>query len=330
MAKRSASGAGRGGQRSAKSLGVKIEATYAVGEYDILILSAKQSAGLQTWLTQEGYKVPAKARPVLSSYLAHGMKFFVARVNLKRRGKLGYSYLRPLQIEFTSPRFMLPIRLGMVNARGPQELFIFVLSRRGRVVTSNYRTVQMPSNFSIPVYIKRPKEFAAFYKAMFTRTTKREGRGVVLLEYAWNMSWCDPCAANPLSVSELRELGVFWITKGKKGKPGFRRRPRRIEAYVTRLHFRYTSATHPEDLMFEETPNTRNFQGRYILRHPFKGRAQCDRPGLTARAKRYYRSLPQRFENEAANLARATGWDINAVRRKMEKSGQSFKLRPAR
>ena len=48
--------------RTAKALGVTIEAQYTVGEYDILILSAHESAGLETWLTQNGYRIPA-ARP---------------------------------------------------------------------------------------------------------------------------------------------------------------------------------------------------------------------------------------------------------------------------
>lgn len=33
----------------------------------------------------------------------------------------------------------------------------------------------------------------------------------MFLEYAWDMAWCDPCAADPLSYDELRELGVFWL-----------------------------------------------------------------------------------------------------------------------
>ena len=33
-----------------KALGVKVEAEYTVGEYDITILSAEQSGGLETWL----------------------------------------------------------------------------------------------------------------------------------------------------------------------------------------------------------------------------------------------------------------------------------------
>jgi len=68
----------------AKSLGVTIEARYTVGEYDILILSAQQSGGLLTWLTENGYTVPRGARRVLASYMRQGMKFFVAKVDVSK------------------------------------------------------------------------------------------------------------------------------------------------------------------------------------------------------------------------------------------------------
>src|SRR6185436_14255861 len=48
--------------------GVTVEATYTVGEYDILILSAKESGGLQTWLVENGYKIPGGASAILQSY----------------------------------------------------------------------------------------------------------------------------------------------------------------------------------------------------------------------------------------------------------------------
>src|SRR5262249_47509900 len=112
-----------------ESLGVAIEAQYAVGEYDIMILSAEESAGLETWLRDTGYRVPAGASSVLGSYLKQGMKFFVARVNLKEQARLGFTYLRPLQMAFESPKFMLPIRLGTLNADGYQELFVYTLTR---------------------------------------------------------------------------------------------------------------------------------------------------------------------------------------------------------
>jgi Uncharacterized protein conserved in bacteria len=106
----------RSAQEMSKTLGVTIEAQYTVGEYDILILSAQQSTGLETWLRQNGYRIPAGATEVIGSYLKQNMKFFVAKVNLTEQTKLGFSYLRPLQVAYESPKFMLPIRLGMVNA----------------------------------------------------------------------------------------------------------------------------------------------------------------------------------------------------------------------
>ncbi len=105
-------------KRYAATLGVTIEAQYTVGEYDILILSAQESSGLETWLIQNGYKIPDGASPVIGSYLDKGMKFFVAKVNLKEHSKQGSTYLRPLQIAFESDNFMLPIRLGTINANG--------------------------------------------------------------------------------------------------------------------------------------------------------------------------------------------------------------------
>ncbi len=129
----------------AKALGVTIEAQYTVGEYDIVILSAAQSSGLETWLTSNGYRMPAGAGPVLGSYIRQNMRFFVAKVNVKEQSRLGYAFLRPLQVAYESPKFMLPIRLGTVNSSGTQELFIYALTRSGRVETTNYRTVKLPS-----------------------------------------------------------------------------------------------------------------------------------------------------------------------------------------
>ena len=111
-------------REEAASLGVTIEAAYTVGEYDILILAAEQSDGLVTWLDDNGYRIPDGATPVIDGYLKQGMRFFVARVNLGEQEKLGVQKLRPIQVAFESPKFMLPIRLGMVNAAGPQDRFV--------------------------------------------------------------------------------------------------------------------------------------------------------------------------------------------------------------
>ena len=303
--------------RKKDSLGVTIEAQYTVGEYDISILSAEQSDGLSTWLIQNGYKLPEGAEETLGSYIKQGTKFFVAKVNLEEQAQTNLKYLRPLQIAFESPKFMLPIRLGTLNADGKQELFVFTLTRKGRVETTNYRTVKLPSNMDVPVYIK--SEFGDFYKSMFEQQVEKENERAVFLEYAWDMNWCDPCAADPLSQDELRELGVYWVGSGdSNGVLPRRPAPQAQDVFVTRLHLSYDAKHFPEDLMFKETGDNTNFQGRYVLRHPYKGDAQCDA------AQSYRAELPKRFEKEAQTLANLTGWDIDDIRDKMNDGGQSF------
>lgn len=315
------SGSGGGRRSGARSLGVTIEAQYTVGEYDILILSAKQSEGLEIWLKENGYRIPEGASSILGSYIKQNLKFFVAKVNLKEQAKLGFTYLRPIQVAYESPKFMLPIRLGTVNAEGPQELFIYTLTRKGRVETTNYRTVKLPTGLDLPVHVKG--EFANFYKAMFSEQVKKEDMRVVFTEYAWDMNWCDPCAADPLSDDELRKLGVFWLDQESQPAGGNIKRPLlppgRIpsrqpaakEVFVTRLHVRYDAKRFPEDLVFQETGDRENFQARYVLRHPWTENNYC------AAAVEYRRGLPARFDQEAQNLARLTGWPIGEIRKKI-------------
>ena len=297
------------------SLGVTVEARYTVGEYDILLLSAKESDGLQTWLTQNGYKIPRGANQLLKPYIRQKLKFFVAKVNLNEYDKAGYQSLRPLQIAYESPRFMLPIRLGMINAKAAQDLLIYILSPQGQTEVTNYRTVKVPSDSEIPLFVK--DEFGDFYKSMFQTAYDREDRKVAFMEYAWDMSNCDPCSAEPLSPTELQQAGVFWLDSPEgEAVPNssriFRRpSPSSSSVFITRLHVRYTRDKFPEDLVFQETGNRDTFQGRYVLRHTFDGAPTCKA------AYQYRRSLPRQFEQQAQNLARLTGWNLQDIRKKL-------------
>ncbi|WP_417514108.1 DUF2330 domain-containing protein [Minwuia sp.] len=319
-----------GASRSAKSLGVTVEAEYTVGEYDIQILSAKESGGLATWLTQNGYTLPDGAEPVLADYVGAGMKFFVAKINLEEKARTGLNYLRPLQIAFNSPDFMLPIRLGTLNADGMQELFVFTVTRQGRVEGENYRTVKMPTDAELPVFIR--SKFPEVYRSLFAEQVRREP-GVMFLEYAWNMNWCDPCAADPLSRDELRTLGAWWVQPDLTQKPiqvpqpGPTPRPlpapvqrfapqQPVEAFVTRLHLRYDSTTHPRDLMFRETQDQSNYQARYVIRHPWTGEVQCPE------AEYYKQQLPARQDARAQRLASLTAWPIGEIRQQMSLPAQ--------
>jgi hypothetical protein len=289
---------------------VRVEAQYDVAEYDVSILSADDSNGLIQWLTENGYRIPAGAEPVIGSYIKQKMHFFVAKVNLDRMKAIGNGYLQPLQVRYETPKFMLPLRLGTVNANGPQDLIVYALTQRGRIEATNYRTTKVPSDLEVPLYVK--DDFAAFYKATFERAVARQDSSGVFVEYAWDMSWCDPCAAERMSNVELTTLGAGWSVTGEESPYAG------ANAFVTRLHVRYDASSFPEDLNFVETGDRQNFQGRYILQHPSTAPAKCE-----AGAK-YRADLPKRFRQEADNLVYLTGWSAPEVAARMATTGQPF------
>ena len=71
----------------------------------------------------------------------------------------------------------------------------------------------------------------------------------------------------------------------------------------------------PEDLVLQETADRNNFQGRYVLRHPWTGNEDCPA------TEEYRRQLIRRNEQEAQQLADLTGWDIADIRTQMNLRG---------
>jgi hypothetical protein len=213
----------------------------------------------------------------------------------------------------------------MANAAGPQDMIVYALTRRGRVESTNYRTTKIPSDVNVPLFVK--SDFGKFYQDAFARSVDKEDRRAVFTEYVWDMGWCDPCAAQPLSREELRQLGVFWLGGSSAADsmgPAFRRGPvgGPVNVLLTRLHVRYDGAHFPEDLVFQETSDRTNFQGRYILQHPYQGRSEC------SAMDDYRERLRDRRSKEAETLASLTGWSMADISKKMGPDGENVKGRP--
>jgi MYXO-CTERM domain-containing protein len=282
-------------QKSARAeerdYGVKIEAKFEVGEYQVLILSAQDSTGLDTWLRVNKYKIPAGAGEVLRPYVQAGMKFFVAKVDSKKVQftPQGQAMLSPLRFHYDSDTFALPVRLGLLNAQGKQDLIVHVVARNQRYEAANYRNVAIPSNLEVSDATRR--NFPGFYAALFDQTLARSP-GAVVTEYAWATGSCDPCPTPPLDPSELMVLGADVMPSlGGYPNPG--------EFVLTRLHARYGAETLGEDIVFRAAQpivggregggpgqnevgavlsSFNNFQARYIIRHPWEGPIKCKNP----------------------------------------------------
>ena len=266
----------------AKDLGVTIEAEFTVGEYDIVVLGAKDSAGLDTWLRREGYKIPEGSEPFLRPYVQSGSKFFVAKVDItKVKMDAGKATLSPLRFHYDAPSLALPIRLGLVSSAGTQDLVVHVLGKGKRYEVANYPNVTIPTNLDVAESAKG--SFGAFYAALFDRTVAQTPRAVVT-EYAWDAGSCDPCPAPPLTDAELVTLGADVLPSvssesdlmerdllsalGADAGPKLPVRPApasgpvprrkyyglRSSFVLTRLHARYSRDAVADDLLFREAP----------------------------------------------------------------------------
>jgi hypothetical protein len=270
---------------------VKIEAKFDVGEYKILILSATDSAGLETWLTANHYKIPADAEKLLRPYVESGSKFFVAKVDPKKvqMGADGHAALSPLRFHYDSEEFSLPIRLGMANSSGKQDLIVNILSPDKRYEVANYKNVFIPTNFDVKDSAKA--RFAEFYAALFDRTVE-QNPGAVVTEYAWTAVpnyHCDPCTNADITNPDLMTLGGD-IVGGSIASGNF---------VLTRLHARYGTGDMKDDLRFKDAKpvtggremwtdgklehgavsSAQNFfQARYAIRHPWTGPVACSHP----------------------------------------------------
>ena len=80
-----------------------------------------------------------------------GSKFFVAKVDptkVKFEGN-GRATLSPLRFHYDSDEFALPIRLGLVNSAGTQDLIVNILAPRQRYEVANYPNVTIPTNLDV-------------------------------------------------------------------------------------------------------------------------------------------------------------------------------------
>ena len=274
-----------------KDYHVKVEARFSVGEYDIEVLSAEQSTGLDAWLRDHHYSIPPNAEPLLRPYVEQGTKWFVAKVDPKKvKFEHGQATLSPLRFYYDDPEFTLPIRLGMANSHGTQDLIVNILAPDDvRYETANYPNVTIPTNLLVHDEVRT--RFGEFYAALFDHVLEQVPHAVVT-EYAWNAGSCDPCPGPTLDADDLATLGADVIASKYKG----------VDSYnytLTRLHARYGKDL-ANDLVFRAVGpleggrgipdergqltndvtqgGTNNFQGRYVILHPWTGAVACANP----------------------------------------------------
>ena len=247
---------------------VEVEAEIAVGEYDVVLLTAEESSDLLRWLNLNGYVIDQVAEAMLQEYIDAGSAFLAAKINLERVSLDEELRLSPLRLRYTSEAVSLPLRLGTLNSTGVQDLVLHVISEiyDGAWGISNYDEARLDDECMSKEL--GDGSFSPFYDDVLTSSLapSADGSATWLLEYAWSVSpggpHCDPCPPESLDIPVPEEtmagLGFEWDESWDSwsgGLPSFT---------ISRLRMRYSPDQINEDLMLYSMGYVENTQVRYI------------------------------------------------------------------
>lgn len=232
---------------------IDVEQEFAVGEYEIVVLSADDAASLMAWAEDQGYSISGEAEAVLTEYIEAGSYFFAAKVSLDALPE-DQPWLSPLQFSYESPVLTLPVRLGALNAVGDQDIVVTIINQEGK---GQAHISSLPEREKLDECMwaaEGSQTFADLYQdqldTSFATGTQADGEGGWILEYAWGGGKCDPCP-DPgfLDDRDLREVG--WGAGAS-------------QAFVTRLRARYSPEQASEDLVFYHSNITSQLQTRFM------------------------------------------------------------------
>lgn len=160
-----------GGDVGRDGSGVNVWDEFSVDEYQVLVLSAEDSADLAGWLTARDYHLPDGAGPVLQSYQARNWHFVAVRLTAARSpvaagapasAAASAPELKPLAISFDTDTPVFPLHISSLSSSRTEEtsVLLYVIAPR-RVEVANYRTTEISTKGWTGDYFPR------FYEGRF-------------------------------------------------------------------------------------------------------------------------------------------------------------------
>jgi hypothetical protein len=234
---------------------VEIEAEYLVGAYEVVVLSAVESADLYGWLSANGYYLPDGAEPRLAEYIERGSYFLAAKVSEDAAATDGVS-LAPLQVSYESDIFAIPMRLATLNSPGEQDMVIYAItnvdvgSTTGRVGIANYPEIEVQKTCR---WGSTQDSFGEFYEDQFTGAWSAVDDAGWVVEYAGRWNDCSPCSTVSITAEDLDALGF----ESDQGEAHF----------LTRIRMRYTPDQAQQDLVLYGSAITEHHAQTYADDH---------------------------------------------------------------
>ncbi len=229
---------------------VVVEAVFTEGAYEFAILDATDGDALQAWLDEENFVLPPDEDGILDAYIEDGQDFLAVRVSLDALADSA-AWLQPIQLRYSTPSPVLPIRIGTLSADGPQDVILYTLTGDSFWGIANYPEVKAESECMLPT--------GTSLEAHLEDTVEADLGALPagwVAEYGWTSGKCDPCAAPAGLTAEVAE------EMGYTGELAF------APFYFTRLRMHYQPEAATQDLQLMPTGQTSpNCQPRFTERN---------------------------------------------------------------
>ncbi len=165
-------GSADGGSASAPSGDVTVTKAENVGPYATVQLHATDSTALETWLSDNGFMIPAEVKPIIAQYVSEGFDFLA----MKLLPNQGVQAMRPVRVTMPGASLSLPLRMAAIGTGATVGISIWV------VADGRYE----PQNF--PFFHIEDKELAwDFNLSSSNYTSLRQSHGATLGGKGWEI-----------------------------------------------------------------------------------------------------------------------------------------------
>ena len=275
---------------------VRVEASFAVGEYDITVLESDDAGALTSWLFDHGYVMPPGAAPLIEEQIEAGSWFITARLNLQVSDR---TWLSPLQLSYDADQISLPVRLGAMSSPGWQDLVVYVINDfdGGRAGVGSWPEVDLESEC-----MTDSATFSAVYEERLDEAFAGAGSAFTT-EYAWGARRMRPLRWRPTQHGRPRSARLRRRWKdGHQRLPHATARPVQGRARADRLRHLpvWPRRTHPEPV--------------HPLRTPARGRLPHLRRGASRATRSTGAGSPTPGSTGASAIVSRSGTRIPAAR----------------
>lgn len=103
--------------------GVTVEHEGTVGPYETATIKSADPQALRTWLTTNGYAIPADIDPVIDAYVAEGASFIALRL----QPGVGVQQMTPVRVITPGASPILPLRMVAAGTGATVDIVLYVI-----------------------------------------------------------------------------------------------------------------------------------------------------------------------------------------------------------